>query len=175
MAVLYLTNTSNQAAWERAVNMACSISFFLCFSEHQLSSSFPILLEMRVELVPSVAVGLALIKAWVKADHKQLEEGVDCCQSIIGGIRREARGLAHSTTTYPGGHCARVPMQDSFPYQATLNRKHQLAPATSLVGALLASSTPDCHLQIQPDGKDRFNGAVPHAHKAEVGADGLCT
>ncbi|KAG0693886.1 hypothetical protein GWK47_027335 [Chionoecetes opilio] len=74
----------------------------------------------------------------------------------------------------PGGHHARVPMQAPFPYQAALDKKHQLAPATSLVGAPLASSTPDCLLQIQPDGKDQFQGSVPHAHIAEVGADGLC-
>ncbi|KAG0717114.1 Neurofibromin [Chionoecetes opilio] len=55
-----------------------------------------------------------------------------------------------------------------------LDKKHQLAPATSLVGAPLASSTPDCLLQIQPDGKDRFQGSVPHARIAQVGADGLC-
>ncbi|KAG0727966.1 putative cysteine--tRNA ligase, mitochondrial [Chionoecetes opilio] len=74
----------------------------------------------------------------------------------------------------PGGHHARVPMQAPFPYQAALDKKHQLAPATSLVGDPLASSTPDCLLQIQPDGKDRFQGSVPHAHIAEVGVDGLC-
>ncbi|KAG0710549.1 Proteasome subunit beta type-3 [Chionoecetes opilio] len=56
-----------------------------------------------------------------------------------------------------------------------LDKKHQFAPAMSLVGTPLASSTPDCLLQIQPDGKDRFQGSVPHAHIAEVGADGLCS
>ncbi|KAG0718103.1 Nicotinate phosphoribosyltransferase [Chionoecetes opilio] len=75
----------------------------------------------------------------------------------------------------PGGHHVRVPMQAPFLYQAALDKKHQLAPATSLMGAPLASSTPDCLLQIQPDGKDRFQGSVPHAHIAEVGADGLCS
>ncbi|KAG0710593.1 putative uncharacterized transposon-derived protein F52C9.6 [Chionoecetes opilio] len=74
----------------------------------------------------------------------------------------------------PGGHHARVPMQAPFSYQAALDKKHQLALATSLVGAPLASSTPDCLLQIQPDGKDQFEGSVPHAHIAEVGYDGLC-
>ncbi|KAG0720894.1 hypothetical protein GWK47_047529 [Chionoecetes opilio] len=64
MAVLYLTNTSTQAASEKAGNMAYSSSLFLCFSEHQRSNSFPILLEGRVELVPSVAVGPGLVKAW---------------------------------------------------------------------------------------------------------------
>ncbi|KAG0727628.1 Sialin [Chionoecetes opilio] len=64
VAVLYLTNISTQAAWERAGNLTYSSSLFLCFSEHQLSSSFPILLERRVELVSSVAVGPGLIKAF---------------------------------------------------------------------------------------------------------------
>ncbi|KAG0721654.1 hypothetical protein GWK47_046043 [Chionoecetes opilio] len=75
----------------------------------------------------------------------------------------------------PGGHHMRVLMQAPFPYQGTLDRKYQLAPATSLVCAPLASSTPDCLLQIQPDEKDRFQGSVPHAHVAELGADGLCS
>ncbi|KAG0729283.1 hypothetical protein GWK47_030655 [Chionoecetes opilio] len=34
---------------------------FLCFSEHQLSSSFPILLERWVELVSSIAIGPGLL------------------------------------------------------------------------------------------------------------------
>ncbi|KAG0725226.1 hypothetical protein GWK47_039020 [Chionoecetes opilio] len=78
--------------------------------------------------------------------------------------------------TAGGHHAARDPLQAPFPYQAALDKKTstQLAPAPSLVGALLASSTPGCLLQMQPDGKDRFQGSVPHAHIAGVGADGLC-
>ncbi|KAG0717304.1 hypothetical protein GWK47_008092 [Chionoecetes opilio] len=64
MAVLHLTNTYIRAPQDRAGTMTCSSSLFFCFSEHQLSSSFPILLERRVELVPSVAVGPGPVKTW---------------------------------------------------------------------------------------------------------------
>ncbi|KAG0718244.1 Aromatic-L-amino-acid decarboxylase [Chionoecetes opilio] len=111
-----------------------------------------------------------------KEVDKLYMETLDSKEYIHQSLGAYAGGRVASPTLrrHSGGHHARAPMQAPFPYQAALDKKHQLAPATSLVGAPLASSTPDCLLQIQPDGKDRFQGSVPHVHIAEVGADGLC-
>ncbi|KAG0714864.1 Short transient receptor potential channel 4-associated protein [Chionoecetes opilio] len=63
------------------------------------------------------------------------------------------------------------------------NQKEVLQSTFDLLGELLKfndkayrrlDSLIATELKIQPDGKDRFQGSVPHAHIAEVGADGLC-
>ena len=80
----------------------------------------------------------------------------------------------------PGGALPHLPYgatpdeQAPFPYRVTPSRRHRLAAAKSSVGVPLTSSKSGCPLQKQPDKHDRLPGIVPHAHIAEVGADGLC-